>query len=147
MIKKVLLRTIVTAAAMGASLLATSPASAIGVPGLAGTSNYPSCASTFLVTGQFVNYCSFSVEYYLALPANSGSKSVSVTTNNSGTGTFSCSLNSLHQSGQTFSGTSVFPSGGYQTNTLTITNPANGAMFVSCTIPPNGSFVSANYNQ
>ena len=145
MTKRAALRTLVVTLATGAGLLTTSSAFAIAVPGIAGISNFPSCA-TFLATGQYVNGCNFSVEYYLPLPANSGSKSVKIVTNNSGTGPYSCNLISMGPSGGTAVMSGVFPNTGNQTNTLTGNLASNASMFLDCTIPPNGAFTSFNYN-
>ncbi len=151
--RKAGVRTIVAGLIAGLGLLTTVPAFALGVGGWEGmplnpnaNPGLPGCMTWDAFGVQ--NTCGDQEVWIIPLKANSGSKSVSVSVNNSGQGRFECALEAVTQTEGTQTPSNPwYPNTGDQTNTLTVTVPPYGTMYLWCVVPPNGVVWSVNYNE
>jgi len=145
--KPVMVKSIVAVVAIGASLFAAKPALALGVGGWEGKAAGAATSTCFIFnTGGVQNTCG-QTNFILPLRANSGSKTVALSTFNPGGGTFQCTLFSMTQTGISTAGTTVSPGTGNVVSNLSVTVPGNGSMYIVCNMNTNGAIWNANYNE
>jgi hypothetical protein len=149
--KRVTVKSLLTAAVAGASLLLiAAPAFALpSVPASVGATADPANAGCIILSsGSILNICNKQVGFYIPLDILSpGGKVAFVATNNPGTGTFSCSLSAMSQNGAVTTGPAVFPNGGNQISSVTVTVPSGGSMVLFCDIDLGGKIYNVNYTQ